>query len=260
MLKYIFSVLLIFLVIGCEDIPRDNLLDPKNEDGYTESVVLIEAFVNLSAEILVDYNLWAVDGLDQVQTRFGEQVIIVEYHRNVSGYIDPFTDTTKYVFKELHEEYTANELIPMGVPDIFINGLSARVSGASSIENVASQVISEVLDPVDQKNYFRIEPDVVVGLNNSLQVNCLIAALGNQTFSDLKVRLIFLKSYSGPPHTDRVAIDMIKSDFLPHIGKGEIIEKSFSPVTFSEPPDKIVIAVLSADGKYVLQSVVKELP
>ncbi len=212
--------------------------------------------MNLSDTI---YNRWAVEGLDAVKTRFGDQVIIVEYHRNVAGYQDPFADTTKCVFTELHKEYTENELVPMGVPDIFINGLNGRVSGASSAENVADQVVLEVLNPVAEKNYFRIEPDVEIGSNNSLQVNCKIAALGNKTFSDLRVRLIFLKAYTVPIPDERVAVDMIKSDILPNIGKGEVIEKIFSPVTFLELPDKVVISVLSTDGKHVLQSIIEEL-
>lgn len=260
MFRFLFSIILLFIIFGCDDIPRDNILDPKNPDGYTEPVVLIEAFVNTSPDIPSDYNRWAVKGLNGVQNRFTDEVIIVEYHRGAIFYSDVYADSGNHSITDLHTEYTENSILPMGVPDIFINGVTNRVSGASGISSVEEQVSSVVQDLIEEKNYIIIEAEVEFS-NNTIDATCKIAAFNKKNYKDLKIRLILLKDYEDEydEYGHHVAIELVKSEFLQDLKDGEVIEKSFENVSFSETPDRLVIAVLADDGKKVLKAIVKEL-
>ncbi|MEJ2053421.1 MAG: hypothetical protein P8X42_05830, partial [Calditrichaceae bacterium] len=80
MYKFIFKLSIILaLLAACSDIERDNLLDPKNPDSYSDTPILIEAFVNTSFE----YDAAALVALDQIQAQLGDNtdIEIVEYHR-----------------------------------------------------------------------------------------------------------------------------------------------------------------------------------
>jgi hypothetical protein len=74
----------ILLISACEDIPRDNLLDPQNPDSYTSSIILLEAFVNTNNPL--PYNLWALEALDEIGGLYGTKIVIAEYHRKHPGF------------------------------------------------------------------------------------------------------------------------------------------------------------------------------
>ena len=259
MFRYLFSLLLVLLLSACTDIPRDNLLDPKNPDGYSESLVLIEAFVNTSSTIPGGYSEMALAGLDEVQAFYDKKIIIVEYHRDVQDYDDPLnTEDSNIRFTELHKAYTAGKDIPRAVPDIFINGAGRRVSGASSAASVAEQVRRKTADLVDEKNYLGMEIETEWLETDKIQVTCRIASLGNKAAENKKLRLIYL-SKGQTSLNRRVAQDLVTSKNMPDISKGGIVKVTFDPYTFKEKPVKIVVAVTSGNGLEINQAVVKEL-
>ena len=259
MYRFIFSLAFLILVQSCDDIPRDNLLDPKNSDGHTEAVVLIETFVNTSADIPFDYNYWALAGLENVQSFYPDEVIVVEYHRDVQTYDDDFNTIDSNIrYTQLHQAYTFGEVIPMGVPDIFINGSDNRISGASAAAVVEEKVRSVAADILNDENYFKIEIETEMIGASSIKVSAQIAAMGNKSASDISARLIFLKDYQDFYHK-RVVLDLVDNEPLEDIDKGSYIEKEFDSVNLSDTPDRVVLAILSEDGTEVLQSAIKEL-
>ncbi len=259
MFRYLSKLLLLLLIVSCSDIPRDNLLDPKNPDGYSDSVILIEAFVNTSPDIPGGFSEMALAGLDEVQAFYGDQVIIIEYHRDVQDYNDPLnTEASNSRFTELHNAYTAGKEIPRAVPDIFVNGASRRVSGAASAASVAEQVQQKTTPLVDEKNFLSMDIDIEFLQSNELQVTCRIASLGNKAAENKKLRLIYL--YEGQNNSaKRTVQDLVMSKNMPDISKGGIVKVTFDPYTFLIKPDRIVAAVTSDDGLKINQAVLKEL-
>ena len=259
MLKYLFSLLLLLLLANCSDIPRDNLLDPKNPDGFTDSVILIEAFVNTSSTIPGGFSEMAEEGLNEVQDFYGSQVIIVAYHRDVQTYDDSLnTEASNIRFTELHDAYTDGKSIPRAVPDIFINGAGRRVSGASSATSVAEQVRHKTVDLTDEKNYLSMDVQATFLQYNEIQVSCRIASLGNKSTKNKKLRLIYLREGQTSGALPAV-LDLVMGENMPDISKGGIVKVTFDSFTFTERPDKIVVAVTSDDGLEIDQAVIKEL-
>ena len=264
MFRYFFNrplqhLLLLLLLAGCSDIPRDNLLDPKNPQGYSDSVILIEAFVNTSAAIPGGYSEMAEAGLDEVQRFYGDKVIIVEYHRDIKGYDDPFnTSTTNIRFTQLHEAYTTGQEIPRAVPDIFINGSERRVSGASSAATVAEQVRQKTAEISEGKNYLSIDIEAELLHSAEIQVTCRIASLGNKAAENKKLRLIYLTKGANNSG-GRTVQDLVMVEKMPDISKGGIVKVTFDSYLFTEKPDKIVVAVTSGDGLHIIQAAAKEL-
>lgn len=258
MYRSLFSLLLLLVLFACSDIPRDNILDPKNPAGYSSPVVLVEAFVNTSDEIPTAYNRWAVQALSNIDNLFGQEVIIVEYHRGALAYYDPYADSTKHSITDLHREYTELAEIPMGVPDIFINGAGQRVSGAASVQSVSQMVQDKITEQLESKNYLRLEADLEWD-GTRLISDCRIAALGNKTFNNPKLRLITLNTYPADPYGQRVVSELLKGEFLPDLKDGRVVEQSIGPLNLKIKPDAVVLAVISEDGKTVIQSLRKEL-
>ena len=139
MLRYIFKMLVcILLIMECKDIPRDNILDPQNPNSYRSSTVLIEAFVNTANPL--NYNQWALLALDSIKKNYEERVLIAEYHRDAVGYPDPHSINSG-ILEPLYEKYVANSKSNVkGIPDIFINGITSRVQGASSVKSVFTRL------------------------------------------------------------------------------------------------------------------------
>jgi hypothetical protein len=245
--------------LACDDIPRDNLLDPKNSDGYADQVVLVEAFVNTNPSVPFDYNQWAIAGLDNVLDFYPDEVVVAEYHRDVQTYDDALNTVSSNIrFTQLHQKYTLNADVPMGVPDIFVNGQANRISGASSASVVEEQVRTAASRLINEQNKFMIEIETEFSGAQSIKVNATIAAMGNKAASNISARLIFLKDYQ-EVHQNHVVIDLIDQQDLPDIEKGSFIEQSFDTVTFEQIPDRVVLSVISEDGTEVYQSAVKEL-
>ncbi len=248
----------IALLWSCTDIPRDNLLDPKNADGYREPVVLIEAFVNSVHPAA--YNKWALASLDKIKASFGEKVVLAEYHRDLDDYDDPYnTAESSQQFSNLQDNYVnADPVIPKGVPDIFVNGADHRVSGASSPESVTNQLTPILTDLLKEKNYYSIEPYAAFTASNTITATCKIARLGNSTVLNLNMRLILIKDY-GEAYAHYVVLRSILPKVIGTLEKGKYKTIQFDPVQVSILPNAVIFVLGDASGVHILQSVREEL-
>lgn len=249
--KFIISLLLSILVISaCEDIPRDNLLDPQNPDSYTSSIILLEAFVNTNNPL--PYNQWALEALDEIKGLYGSNIVIAEYHRNTSQYTDPLADSL--IFEPIYENYVENSVPNLkGIPDIFINGTFARVQGASSVSNVTSRLNNLLTSLVIQNNFFTLEPGEISVNTFQLMASCKIARLGDQASKDLLLRIILIRSIDNQ-YLKRVVTDVKKSNIINNLNPGEIRTVSFDPINFNQRPDKIIFSLTSSDELTVYQT------
>ena len=83
MLSYIFRNILLliasfFIFNVCQDIPRDNVLDPKNPESSTRQIITVEAFVNTNNEL--SYNQNMLNALDLLDEKYPDKLSIMQYH------------------------------------------------------------------------------------------------------------------------------------------------------------------------------------
>ncbi len=254
--KLIFSLILVLLLSACKDIARDNVLDPKNPDSFNQSVILIEAFVNTE----VHYSGWAVQSLSNLAATYGEDVVIAEYHRDLTGYPDDYNDSsTDLKFTNLHDKYVGqNPDIPRSVPDVFINGHANRISGAADATSVNEQASGIVENLLSQKNYYKIEPIIENNGSGNLSISCRIARLGNKSANGLKVRAIFIKDHQ-LSDLNRVVMDMTLALQIADIESGGFKEVELGDFSLGTSPSYILIALLLEDERTILQCVKQDI-
>ena len=252
MYRFIFKLLVsIFIIVNCNDFPRDNVLDPKNPNSYQSSVVLLEAFVNTNNPF--SYNLWTLQALDSIKSLYGLNIIIIEYHRDTQEFTDPYRNTL--IFEPLYEKYVQNSIPNVkGVPDVFINGSGHRVQGASGINSVLTR-LNSILSPLVVLNtYFTLDPATINISGNQLNMSCRVARLGNQSAGDLSLRAILLQQINSQ-ELKRVAMDIVKADNILRLDPGEIRTINFDPVEINQRPDWIIFSLTSSDELTVYQNI-----
>ncbi|GAB4377784.1 MAG: hypothetical protein Kow0042_25990 [Calditrichia bacterium] len=248
------SLFLLVFWFGCKDIPRDNLLDPKNPESYRETVVLLEAFVN--TENPYNYNELALEALTALKNIYRNQLVIAEYHRNVPGYPDPLGKT---IFETLYEKYV-NYFDPAtrGVPDIFVNGTIGRIQGASSTTSVVARLDTLIAELVKERNYFTLEPADIQISSSALNATCKIARLGSEAAEEILLKIILLRQVDNQ-FLQHVVIDFKKSVTIPRIEAGEIVVQKFENIPLTDIPTQIVFSLTSADEFTVYQSIKVDL-
>jgi len=254
--RYVFSVFIcLALLIKCQDIPRDNLLDPQNPGSYQESTILLEAFVNTSNPY--EYNLWALQALDSIENQYRSEIIIAEYHRDTQQYTDPYSKPL--IFEPLYEKYVEHSVPAIkGVPDIFINGSLRRVQGASSVGSVLDRLYSELSELVIVNNHFTLEPADIHITATELKASCKIARLGNQPAGNLLLKVILLKNFNSS-ELKRVVIDSRKSDIISQLNAGEIKTVVFNSIPVTQRPDRLIFSLTSSDELTVFQNIKVDL-
>ncbi len=260
--RFIFRWLLMSVVLlplwFCSDLPRDNVLDPKNPDSYRTSVPLIEAFVNLAHPS--PYNKWAVQSLNALQADYPQQIIVVEYHRDLTvdslNYDDPFNDDQQQTFfLQLQNKYVqAWPEVPRVLPDVYLNGAQARFSGAYDELSLKKMLEPVITEHIAQKNDYSLEAEIEKQ-DNLVTVRCLVARLGNQAAENLRLRVLFVKR--------RVSEQLQLNSVVKMTWPGILIDniKAGSYVTIDagsiapQRADGVVLALVTEDELQVLQAV-----
>ncbi|MBN1407285.1 MAG: hypothetical protein JW956_05830 [Calditrichaceae bacterium] len=258
MFKSIFRlIVLIALLAACSDIERDNPLDPKNPDSYSETPILIEAFVNNQLE----YVEYATQALNQIEAEFSDQVdiIIVEYHRvhpvdtnNLDVYANP-------LFDGLHQDYADNYENPKGVPDIYVNGSQGRVFGAYDINSVYYRLSPIISDLAGQQSKYSLEVDLETS-GNQLNVDYRLARLGKESDQNLQLHVVLIKDY-GIPGARRI-VDKVTypdAEFISKIDKGEYAEGSIDNISCPNLPNYALFALTKQGSITVLKTLKKEI-
>ena len=88
---FTFSLFAVYFLVlchfsSCDDIPRDNVLDPKNSNSYRDQMVSIEAFVNTNNDSL--FNEYMLSALAIIEGRYPGKVNIAHFHRNTRDFQD----------------------------------------------------------------------------------------------------------------------------------------------------------------------------
>jgi len=252
-------LLLLAGLMGCSDLPRDNVLDPKNPDSYSNSNVLVEAFVNLANP--APYNRWALESLTRLKQTCGAPLIVCEYHRDIlvdtMVYDDPYNaDDTQYIFQFLQDRYVAqNQNVGRVVPDVYVNGALHRFVGAYAPNSLKEQIEPLVLELLAEHNGYLLEPDVRLVNDSTLQVRCRIAGLGDRAVPGSRLRIVFLKRFFAGDLELHSAIRLVWPGItVKEISKGNYRTLDAGDFSFADLPDGIVFALTTEDELTVLQA------
>jgi hypothetical protein len=175
--------LLLFCVLairvsGCADLDRSNPLDPKNPDGQRERTVLVEAFVNDQGGALMNA---ALDGLNRLCRDYdSHDFLLLEHHIQKTANTDP-----KALEASLTRYY---DFVPQtneqAIPDVFFDGLSGHVQGASDAEIAYQRYRAQLEERLAVSAQMTIEISASVS-NSRIMVTADIAQLGEETAEDV---------------------------------------------------------------------------
>lgn len=249
-LKLVFSLLLILYSTGCEDIPRDNPLDPGNPDSYRQQIIAIEAFVN-SGSI---YSAYAIRALDSLQQKYGDRITRADLHRNQpSGLQDPdHLDEVEFIYANYIN--SINNAV-RGVPDIFINGTGMRIQGATTVANCYTRLEEAIQPYLVANSYLTLEPAVSKS-GNVLELSLKLAGLGSGQNENLLVRVLLLEN-TGELNRENVVRKVIRSTLIPQLDAGDIktVELTDLDVGSFTGDWSLVFQVLSEDELEIHQSI-----
>ena len=259
MLRFIFKllVLLSLLLTACEDIPRDNILDPKNPSGTRPQIISLEAFVNTDTLIPFDYNFQLLEALNQLESKYEHQIVILEYHRNVQNYVDPDHSIENEALYTKYVDYAQPD--SKGVPDVFINGTTARVQGAYDATGSTKIRLEQAIEPLLIRNSsYAIEPKINK-ISAGYEISTIIARLGNSSGMNLLVKAVII-SQDDNEYQRRVVKLISKSNVITEIEPGEIKEVNF-PVyqKTDQNPESIIFFITSDDEVRVYQTLKVDL-
>jgi len=238
--------------MSCGNIARDNVLDPLNPDSTHPRKHLIEAFVNIS-DHPSQYNQWMLEALVDLQSQNEEDLIVAVYHRTIDEFDDqdvsPVCDIR---YADLLEALDEDDAIA-GVPDVFINGTSQRIQGASSAETALGRLQVAVHDEIPQNHQFYM--NVQIGqIDTNLNATVTLARLGNQSTNDLRIQAMILSDLNGV-YRKQVVRDLKLSDLISHLDAGELKHIEITGLTINPNESQhLVIAVINDEGSYVYQA------
>lgn len=253
---YIFNhhflfVPLVFLVFSCDDILRDNPLDPKNPNSYRPTTISIEAFVNTQNDDA--FNQYMLSALSIIEQRYPGKVAIAHYHRNVG---DTYPDSLAIPANEiLYTQYVNNFDGQKGVPDVFINGVAKRIKGASSAETALERLDNALQPMLVENSFYTIEPEVTKS-GSKLIVSVVIARLGSELAEDILVRAILVDKRASEPGSPVVKQIEI-SNLIPSIEPGEQREIQFSDFYLIPGADLSMLFMISSSENYLVEQAIE---
>jgi hypothetical protein len=249
---------LIFIAVfwGCEDIDRDNILDPKNPASERPQIITVEAFVNTTDSIFNDYNRHLLLALNDFKADYNEKITIAEHHRKINNqYDDGYVLINSEILYDNYFQGFANGI--KGVPDVFINGIEARVQGASSPASVLFRLQQAIDSLVSKNSFFTIEPDIIKD-GNEYNISATIARLGSTDAEDILLKAIITTEFDNNLH-QRVVTEILKSQVISKFANGEIKEVNLGDVSISQYESKVIFMITSEDELDVWQSLKVDL-
>ncbi|MGH7597670.1 MAG: hypothetical protein ACREOI_15065 [bacterium] len=203
--EWIISFLL--LLVACENLERNNPLDPKNPSSERRRVVFVEAFTNDAAP----FSNFALQALDSLAALFPQQqVVIVEHHLPSTKFMDtealPESDIRYRLLT------TADPAVPATVPDIFFNGTKSRVLGASTTGTAMFRYRNAILTEIDKVAHFTIEAQKTISTNR-IDIEVTIARLGKDDFSQFAVTAIIAEDLGVAEHHHVVRKILLPENF-----------------------------------------------
>lgn len=242
----------LLLLSACENLERDNLLDPKNPDSERQRVVFVEAFVNDGAR----YSSFALGALDSLAADFpSDQVVIVEHHLQSTNYADV------YALQESNDRYSSLVGSNRGIPDVFFNGTMSRAQGASSVHTALVRYRNAINAELSRVAHFTIEARKNIS-SAGIDLEVTLARLGNERFSEFAVLAIVWENVGTAGHRHVVRKVFPPEDFS-SVAAGEIKSLHFTgslPATSNAArlQAAVIIERNTSLGREILQAALAE--
>jgi len=243
---------LALLFCACDELARDNPLDPGNPRSERRRVILIEAFVNEATP----FSPFAAAALDSLANVFStDALIIAEHHLPSTSFVD------QNALAESLERYANLTAVNRGVPDVFFNGSSTRVQGASSMQTALARYRDTIDRIAGAVSHFTIEADKKTS-GARIDLDVTIARLGDREFSQFSVCAVIWEDL-GTSHRHRVVRKVVAHQIFNSIAPGEKKVMSFSAqVPVALDPGRLSAAVFveqnTSSGREILQVALAE--
>jgi hypothetical protein len=205
------------LFSACSDIPRDNVLDPKNPDSLRPAKILIEAFVNTGNPFT--YNQDMLAALDSLSGLYADRSAVVEYHRNTELYADPYHLNENELLYRHYLDAAGSSL--KGVPDVFINGAKYRIQGCSSVHSALMRLQQAVLKELAGNSQFTLEVACRMNGNKKAVPEVTVARLGRDSAQDILLKAVLITTVKSP-YLKRVVRGSAKSSLIPVLSPGAV--------------------------------------
>ena len=212
-------LLLSILYLHCDDLDRNNILDPKNPNSFLDRTILAEIFINDSTGYeFTEYALTALNNISQ-KDEYKEKIFIIEYHLANDGWNDLFAN---FEFNQRYYEYVPNSS-DRWLPDVMFNGLLDRVQGAS-VESIESRYLSSINKLTGDKSYFGFETEAQISGNN-INLDVSVIRYGSDSKSDCTLNVVIYEDIGTNNHR-HVVRKILQRQTINNIKPGE--SKSFS--------------------------------
>ncbi len=193
----------ILLLVACEDLERNNPLDPQNPSSERRRVVFVEAFVNDAAP----FSAFALSALDSLAVTFPQlQMVIVEHHLPSAK----FTDAQ--ALPESADRYKILTAAAPAVPDLFFNGSPRRVQGASTVGTAALRYRHAIQAEIDKVAHFTIAAQKTISAHR-IDIDVTVARLGKDGFSQFAVTALIAEDLGTAGHHHVVRKILLPENF-----------------------------------------------
>ncbi len=242
----------ILLLVACEDLERNNPLDPQNPGSERRRVVLVEAFVNEAAP----FSAFALQALDSLAVTFPQQqVVIIEHHLPSAK----FTDAE--ALPESADRYKLLTTAAPAVPDLFFNGSQSRVQGASTTGTAVFRYRNAIQAEIDKVAHFTIEAKKTIAANQ-IAIEVTVARLGKDSFSQFAVTAMIAEDL-GAAERHHVARKILLPESFSGIAAGETKSAHFAtslPSAVNTGRIQVVVMAerTTALGRELLQTTLAE--
>lgn len=244
-LSILFVVLLLWTACN---IPRDNVLDPKNPDSYCPRKTIIEAFVNTGNPF--SYNQYMLSALDSLSQLYSDRLVIVEYHRNTDQYNDNYHINENELLYQHYLNATGSSL--KGVPDVFINGVFQRVQGASSVHSALFRLQQAVLTEISANSHFTLELAYEI-TKGKLTPIVTLARLGSTDAREILLKAV-LTSQIEEIYLKRVVRGSVKSSIIPILTHSEVKIYTLPELNINESfHNQLIVYITDQNERTILQ-------
>ncbi len=176
------SLLLTVMYGCCSELERSNPLDPKNPNSQMPRQVLIEAFVN---DIGGNSMEAAQAGLERLARTYpADRFILLEHHIQKTASVDSLALPASWN----RYQWLVPQPAAQAIPDVFFDGLSGRVQGASTADAAFARY-SQAIDLCLQRPAKLLIEATAVLEGKQLHLKAKLARLGSEAAEDVLVYL-----------------------------------------------------------------------
>ena len=243
------SLAIAFFLLSCDNLDKDNPLDPQNPDSERNRIAVIEVFINDSDGEIIHS---AVDGILQLRREYGTgKVALLEHHIEKSHGTDVYALETSL---QRYMSYTLDS--PQGLPHLFFDGPQHQALGAFDKDIAYQRYRNELEQRLSQPAHFTIEGSVQF-LSGRARVRADVARLGNEDAKNINIYAIFCEPVFGNEREVVRRIELLES--YSTLKKHQVVDvdKTFSiPSNISQSKSKCVIIIQDSNTFEIHQSAV----